>query len=237
MKQALKISPSTLENYRVCTLGYYRKTVQDFIDKLDQPWVKTEAQSKGEAYHKLIELGPLHFQEVAPDGSTRYRVNDPEMNIDWLFNEKQAAPALASHGAHPNMQREIWGKLNFDLDKYSVRMNLRLDGFDPPKIWDYKTTGSKYNPEKKTYWESVQWPLYMMAYPDSKQFHFRVFHLHDEICDQHDFIFDKDPAREEYARRWLIHLIDFAEKRGIIEKFFHLTDGNNESIRNRTNLS
>ena len=236
MTQRLKISPSTLENYRVCTLGYYRKTVQDFIDKLDQPWIKTEPQSKGEAYHKLIELGPLHFKEIAPDGSTRYRVNDPEMNIDWLFNESQAAPALATHVSHPNVQREIWGRYAVDLGNYSVTMNLRLDALDQFKIWDYKTTGSKYVPERKTYWESVQWPIYMMAYPDVTTFHFRVFHLHNETCDQHDFVFEKDPAREEYARRWLIHLIDFAEKRGIIEKFFHLTDGNNESVRNRTSL-
>ena len=236
MKQALKISPSTLENYRTCVLGYYRKTVQDFIDKLDQPWIKTEAQSKGEAYHKLIELGPLHFKEIAPDGSTRYRVNDPEMNIDWLFNENQAAPALATHVNHPNVKREAWGRLSVDLENYAVTMNLRLDALDTFKIWDYKTTGSKYTPENKTYWESVQWPIYMMAYPDVQEFHFRVFHLHDETCDQYDFVYKKDPAREEYARRWLIHLIDFAEKRGIIEKFFHLNDSNNESVRNRTNL-
>lgn len=236
MKRALKISPSTLENYRTCTLGYYRKTVQDFIDKLDQPWIKTEPQSKGEAYHKLIELGPLHFKETAPDGSTQYRVNDPEMNIDWIFNEAQAAPALATHVNHPNVKREAWGRLGIDLDNYTVTMNLRLDALDTFKIWDYKTTGSKYVPERKTYWESVQWPLYMMAYPDVTTFHFRVFHLHDLTCDQHDFVFDKDPAREEYARRWLIHLIDFAEKRGIIEKFYHLTDNNNESVRNRNTV-
>lgn len=237
MTQRLKISPSTLENYRVCTLGYYRKTVQDFIDKLDQPWIKTEPQSKGEAYHKLIELGPLPFKETAPDGSTQYRVNDPEMNIDWIFNEAQAAPALATHVSHPNVKREIWGRLPIELENYSVVMNLRLDALDLYKIWDYKTTGSKYTPMEKTYWESVQWPLYMMAYPDVTEFQFRVFHLHDQTCDQHDFVFDKDEQREEYARRWLIHLIDFAEKRGIIEKFYHLTDGNNESVRNRNAIS
>ena len=236
MKQALKISPSTLEDYRNCVLGNYRKTVEDFIEKLDQPWIKTEAQSKGEAYHKLVELGPLPFRETAQDGSTRYRVNDPEMNIDWIFNADQAAPALATHVEHPNVKREVWGRLNFDLEKYSIRMSLRVDALDTYKIWDYKTTGSKYTPAEKTYLESVQWPLYMMAYPDITEFQFRVFHLHDLTCDQHDFIFAKDPAREEYARRWLIHLVDFAEKRGIIQKFFHLTDGNNESVRNRNTI-
>jgi len=239
MKQALKISPSTLEDYRNCVLGNFRKTTDDFIRKLDEPWIKTEAQSKGEAYHKLIELGPLHFQELAPDGTTRYRVNDPEMNIDWIFNAEQAAPAIDTHVNHPNVQREVWGRLNFDLDNYSVRMNLRVDAMDKNGkfvIWDYKTTGSKYVPQKQPYYESVQWPLYMMAYPDATLFRFRVFHLHDQVCDQHDFLFDKDLAREEYARRWLIHLVNFAEQRGIIEKFFHLTEGNNESVRNRNTI-
>lgn len=233
MKQALKISPSTLEDYRNCTLGNFRKTTEDFILKLDQPWIKTEPQSKGEAYHKLIELGPLPFQETTASGATQYRVNDPEMNIDWIFNEAQAAPALATHVNHPNVQREVWGRLNFDTDKYSIRVNLRVDALDQHIIWDYKTTGSKYTPREQSYFDSVQWPLYMMAYPDAKTFQFRVFHLHDLTCKQYDFVFQKDLEREKNAMYWMTNLIDFAEKRGIIQKFYHLTDSNNESVRNR----
>ena len=237
MKTHLKVSPSTLENYRTCVLGKYGKTVADFIQKLDEPWVKTEPQSKGEAYHKLLEFGGLTYKEINKEGVTQYRVNDPEMRIDWIFNEAQAAPALATFTNHPDKQHEVWGSLNFDLTNYIVKMSLRIDALDKFSIWDYKTTGSKYAPKKETYCESVQWPLYMKAYPDSTNFRYRVFHLHDLTCDQYDYIFDKDPAREEYAIRWLTHLVDFAERENIIEKFIHHTPANNDSVRNRNAAS
>lgn len=231
MKPVLKISPTTLENYRTCYMGRYGKTVEDFIRNLDEPWVRSEAQSKGEAYHKLLEHGPDPYRELCADG-VRYRVNDPQMNIDWMFSEQQAAPALRTWSDHPDLQREQWARLIIDLDDYYVQMNMRTDAMSESVIWDYKTTGSKYAPKKETYYESVQWPLYMMRYDLATCFRYRVFHLHDGTCDQYDYIFDKSPEREEYARRWLTHLVDFARRRGIIEKFILPQPTRNDTVPN-----
>jgi PD-(D/E)XK nuclease superfamily len=233
MKTLLKVSPSTLENYRTCSLGKYGKTVADFINKLDAPWIKSEAQSKGDAYHKLLEHGPIPYKETTPEGLIQYRVHEPDLNIDWIFNEAQAAPAIATHTNHPDKKHEVWGNLLFDLSDYTVKVNLRVDALEKFRVWDYKTTGSKYAPRKEDYYESTQWPMYMKAYPDVTDFRYRVFHLHDKTCDMHDFTFSRDQAHENYAMMWLTHLVDFAERSGIIEKFYHLTEQNNESVRNR----
>jgi hypothetical protein len=220
MSTQLKISASTLEDYRTCKFGKYGKNLTDFITKLDQPWTKTEAQSKGDAYHKLLEHGGGLYFETTPELMTQYRVHEPDMNIDWIFSEKQAAPALATFTEHPFKKHEVWGRLNFDIGGYNIRMNLRKDAVTEGEIWDYKTTSSKYAPGAANYYESLQWPLYMMESPDVSQFHYRVFHFLGDDVNQYDFIFQKEVQKEKAAIMWLTDLIGFAEQNNIIHKFY-----------------
>lgn len=219
MSNLLKVSASTLEDYRICRIGKYGKTLQDFLRKLDEPWIKTEAQSKGDAYHKILEHGGNPYRETGPDKRIWYRVNEPGMNIDWIFTERQAAPALKTFADYPDKKHEVWGRLNFDIGGYSIKMSLRKDAVTDTEIWDYKTTSSKWPPARDNYEDSVQWPLYMMESPQMPAFHYRVFHFSGETVNQHDFVFLKDDKKERAAILWLTDLIAFSEEKKIIEKF------------------
>lgn len=218
MRPRLKISPSKLEDYRVCSLGMYRKTLRDFVEGLDKPWEQTEAQAKGEAYHSILEHGGAPFKEINAKGEIQYRVADKSgLFPDWIFTEAQAEPAIFTHDNNPDKKHEVWGKLNLDLDTYDVVMHLRMDALDPRAIWDYKTTSRI--PEEKTYLESLQWPIYMKAQPDKELFRYRIFRIHDNGCEQTDFLFEKNERREDYAIQWLEHLVRFIDRENLHSKF------------------
>jgi len=191
--------------------------MKDFVDGLSVPWKKTMAKSRGDAYHKLLELGPDQFLNIETGGELTYKIHEPQLNKTWVFSEAQAMPAVETFIDHPGKKHEVWGRLNISLTNYDVVMNLRVDALETPVIWDYKTTARP--PKKETYEDSLQWPLYMMAYPDCTLFRFRVFHLLDYGCNQFDFLFDKDTEREKKAMTWLTGLVDFIEKNEL-EKFF-----------------
>ena len=202
MKPLLKISPSVVDSFRTCRFGMYGKTMQDFVSGLSKPWEKTLAQSRGDAYHKLLEQGPHPFISRDPNtGAPSYAVHEPDMNKTWIFSEKEAAPAIATFEAHPDKKHEFWGRLNLDFTNYSVYMPLRVDALQPKVIWDYKTTAKP--PKQTNYAESLAWPFYMMAFPDCTLFRFRVFQLSGGDCIQTDFLFDKDYSREGQAMTWL----------------------------------
>lgn len=229
--KTLKISPSILENYRTCYYGKFGKTLQDFVEGLDKPWEKTEAQSKGDAYHKLLELGGKPFSKIE-NGQMQYIVSEPQFGKDWIFTHDQAAPALKTFTDHPNKQHEVWGRLNIEVLDYTIGMSLRVDALEYPTIWDYKTTGRP--PRVENYADAVQWPLYMMAYPECTMFRYRVFHLTDYGCQQHDYIFEKSLDREQYAINWLTMLVAFIRDNGLESKFVNYSNSNNESVSNRT---
>lgn len=229
MKATLKISPSTVESFRTCRFGMYGKTMNNFVDGLSQPWEKTMAQSRGDAYHKLLELGPDPFAHTDPhNGSKYYKVPEPEMKTVWTFSEAQARPAIETFERHPDKKHEVWGRLNLEFTNYKLYMPLRVDALQAPAIWDYKTTASE--PKKTRYQESVVWPLYMMAFPDCTVFRFRVFQLGENDCKQTDFLFDKDPARERSALTWLTGLVDFIEKNELEQHFLYQSKLKNELI-------
>lgn len=220
MKQTLKISPSLLEQYRICATGMYRKTLHDFVEGLDTPWVQTEAAARGEAYHKLLEHGGDQFKELNAQCQYQYRVPDTSGNFpDWIFSENQAAPALFTHDNNPEKQHEVWGKMRFSLDQCEVIMHLRMDALDPRAIWDYKTTGRI--PEEKTYLDSLQWPIYMRAQPDRELFRYRIFRLYDNGCEQTDYLFEKNVRREEYAIEVLEHLVRFLFRENLQSKLIY----------------
>lgn len=221
-KPILKISPSTVESFRTCRFGMYGKTMKNFVEGLSIPWEKTMAQSRGDAYHKLLELGPLPFLHRDPsDNSKWYKVPDPDMKgkPTWTFSEKEAAPAIETFENNPDKKHEVWGRLNLDFTNYGVYMPLRVDALQPKVIWDYKTTASE--PKKTRYQESVVWPFYMMAFPDCTVFRFRVFQLLKNDCLQTDFLFDKDYSKEGQSMTWLTGLVDFIEKNNLESHFLY----------------
>ena len=215
--ETLKISPSILDNYRTCLYGKFGKSIADFVEGLDKPWEKTEAQSKGDAYHKLLEHGGCQFFNLDFQGNETYKVHEPDMNRDWIFTKAQAQPALDTFTDFPNKKHEVWGRLELEVLGYQVRMNLRVDALDEPTIWDYKTTGKP--PRAENYSDTTQWPLYMMAYRDCFLFRYRVFHLTDTGCTPHDYIFEKNEAHEKKAIQWLTHLVDFIVTNNLQSKF------------------
>ena len=219
MRTQLKISPSIVDNYRVCMTGLYRKTIHDFVDGLDRPFEQTDAAAKGEAYHLLLERGGQEFKERARDGGIQYRIPTKSGRPDFIFTEEQAFPALETHDNNPYKQHEVWHSVLLDIDGVDVKMNMKMDAIDDPQkvIWDYKTTGRI--PDKETYLNSVQWPLYLYAKPDFNLFRYRIFRLHDDGCQQYDYLFERSQAHIDYAMQWLEHLVDFIQTNHLQHKF------------------
>jgi hypothetical protein len=215
--ETLKISPSILDNYRTCLHGKFGKSIKDFIEGLDKPWEKTEAQSKGDAYHKLLEHGGCDFFNIDFSGKVTYKVHEPDLKRDWIFTEAQAKPALDTFTDFPNKQHEVWGRLELEILGHPIRMNLRVDALEVPMIWDYKTTGKP--PRAENYSGTTQWPLYMMAYPECTAFRYRVFHLTDYGCEAHDYLFERSVQHERVAIQWLTHLVDFIITNNLQPKF------------------
>lgn len=214
-KPTLSLSPSIIEHYRTCKFGRYGNSLKTFIE--NKPRQKTDAQSRGDAYHLLIQYGPDKYQQLQQDGSIEYVIYEPQLDKHWVFREPQAAPAIATHFENEGKQCEVWGNLQIETTAFNVRVPLRVDAILRPDIWDYKCVSKE--PYMAGYATAIQWPLYMMAFPECTRFHYKVFQVTTNGCAESVLTLERSEQAQKDALNWLYDLCTFIEKNDLQARF------------------
>ena len=217
----LRISPSTLENFRVCRLGLYNKTDADFIADLTKQFKKTEAMSLGSAFHAIIEHGDIFKpSEKFPGGQI---VFENELGINWLFKKPAVLRALIYRKENAPLIHEISGQLLSKIDQYEVVSNLRIDGAQGLLLHEVKTTSSTYPIDRERFYDSVQWRMYCLVTvaPAVKYTIFQVERSKEseriiEDMKPDSFTFFAEVRDRSYVDNWLRELINFLEKRDLL---------------------
>ncbi len=169
----IQISPSLLEEYRKVQAGLFDRTGDDLESQILGDFARTEAMSRGSAYHAILE----HGAEPYAVGDS-CKVHDPQMGIDWVFSKEAVAPALAVRKElDGRLLHEIWGNYETVVGGYLVSMRLRVDALQPDALLahEFKTTGSQ--PSFLGYYDSLQWRCYLLAFPDLQAVKYTVFQL------------------------------------------------------------
>lgn len=221
--QRVSISPSLLENWR-----WHRDSDRDddtpFLERLGG-FVETEAMQLGTAFHSIIEhglgAGEYDGQWFCVDG--------------WQFAPEAVELALAYREAYPNIIHEVRGYLRTRVatsqGEYDVRSSLRVDGIDGLTIHEVKTTASTYPVSIEDYLPSVQWQMYLLAFPHAQRVIYTKFQLTRKRikaeatnkitkAEAHQFEFVRDSSMESTVSSTMSEFLDFLERRDLL----HLLD-------------
>ena len=202
----IKISPSLLDTYRVAYHGLYGRDHTAIDNYITKPWEVTEPQSKGTAYHALIEQGPECFR----DGDT-YRVFEKQLGQTWEFSPQAVQPVIELQPLLQGMTFETWGRNEIRLNGYTIRQNMRYDGLKPHELHEFKTRSR--TPKYDDYWKSLQWQCYLLSLPDCERVHYHVFTLNKKNtkCEYTPLVFDRYPEMEANVMEYLTGLLNYLE--------------------------
>lgn len=216
--KAVKISPSLLEEYRICYQGLYNKTDKDVVDYIRGDFVRTPIVAEGTAYHEILEHGPEPYRHG--DG---YRVYNADLKMWFTFTEQEVEPLLQYRNRYPGMVHECRAKMWWrNVAGYNVYMAMKIDGLFGIDPHEQKTTQSKYKPTTAKFQPSMQWRCYLAALPEADRIIYNVFHLKrpkrgPAYCNYYQYIFHRYPGLIEDCRRYLEGLLRFCETHGLIE--------------------
>lgn len=217
----LRISPSTLENFRVCRLGLFNKTDLDFIADLKRERQKTEAMSLGSAFHAIIENGDVYPAPELDPGSQL--VFEPELGVTWLFKKAAVLRALVYRREYSPLIHEIPGQLITQIENYEVVSNLRIDGAQGLLLHEVKTTSSTFPIDREKFYDSVQWRMYCLV-TGAFAVKYTIFKVEKsktnariiEDMKPDSFEFYAEVRDKSYVDNWMKELIFFLEKRGLL---------------------
>ncbi|NJO28545.1 MAG: hypothetical protein HC874_14145 [Richelia sp. SL_2_1] len=223
MKPTLKISPSILDQWRCYMDGEFngKVTEQDVINYLEGVKVGNQAVWLGRAVHSMLENTPEKYRMEAY-GEVFYFYN--EHNFDISLNPLEVEPLIEFCNAYPHLAYEIPDIKRFvnTVLGYEVMYSLRIDAVEPLVLHEFKTSSSWSKPEFEFYERSMQWRLYLMAYPDAKCIKYHIFHFTGsglkKTCERFDFTFFRSPDIEARVQEYLTSFIQFAEYKGLIDK-------------------
>lgn len=152
-----------------------------FLKSLHVKEPTNEAQSRGKAYHMIIENGGEPY-EFMSQGRMYYKVYEKDFNMDWVFTKRAVEPALALRRAFPPMSaHEVWSKWEGLVGGYSVIMNMRVDMLSMQEIHEFKTTTS--NIRVGNFYASMQWRCYLMNYPTARGVVYHLFKLTEDCME------------------------------------------------------
>lgn len=230
----LKLSASIIEQYRLVREGKYNLSTKDLVDYFTKAYVKSEAASRGSAYHQILEHGPERFlfvwfwsdsaktkgRWIRPEEADQlagkisekrfegpyYVITDKEMTPPktWYFSQAAGAPAVALRDRYQDMTHETWVDYNTESNGYAVKLRIRADGLDGSEMHEFKTTGRRK--KYSDYWESLQWRCYLAALPEVNAVNYHVFQLNTKntACQYYTYQY----LREEDDDRILREAID-----------------------------
>jgi len=222
---AVNISPSLLEQYRICYQGLYNKSDKDVVDYIRDDFVITPIIAEGTAFHQILEDGPEPYRigGLRDGAEPTYQVFSPELRQWFYFTSQEVAPLLEYRAQYPDMVYECKTKLWWqNVAGYNIHMSMKIDGLHGLDLHEQKTTQSRYKPTTAKYKQSMQWRCYLAALPESSRILYNVFHIKrpkrgPAHCVPYQYIFHRYPGMIEDCRRYLEGLLRFCETRGLIE--------------------
>ena len=225
LKPQIKISPSTLELYRSYKEGRYEGTpyevtAQKLVAYLKGERFVTTANTKGTAFHKMLERGAEPFKQA----NGTYKVTSKRDNAETVFDNYVGRVADRFRELHPDMIYEIPLSIEMELMGYKVISNMRMDALNPfpLKIHDFKTTSKTrgYQTEED-YYPSMQWRMYLLACDDVQDFQYDIFHFKSEPDEKpllyYSFMFNREIDMEQVVGDYMIGFIKFCEQHNIIK--------------------
>lgn len=208
----ISVSPSILDTYRRAAAGIYIDNGDQLENELIGPKVKTEAMSRGTAWHLMIEHGTKRYLS----GNGFCIVSEPEFGKDWIFGQKEIEAVEFLRGIYPDMIHELSDKVVFDIDGVQVVMNLRIDALWFDTLIEFKTKGS--TPSYMEYFDSIQWRCYMEAIRDIQvaKYHVAQFNSKGELSTLHEYEFGNDGKCRDYIEQLLRGFIGWAKTRPLV---------------------
>lgn len=227
MKQ-LRISPSTLSQY--CAFVHAKNegtewevTAERLAAYLKGEKLVSSALTKGYAFHKLLEHGTADF--IQADGSLS--VYSASKNATIFFDDYTRRLVNRFRELHPLMLHEVPCQLNMSVKGYAVTSFMRIDAVNPlpSAIHDFKTSSSYRMPTAETYYDSVQWRMYLMACQDVEDFVYNVFRFNDKpqysetgkSVDYAEFRFWRESDMETIVGEYMSGLIRFCENHNLLD--------------------
>lgn len=131
-----KISPSTLESYRIFKYDLYGKSERQFIEELTSPFVETEAMRYGKLIHKYLE---------SPKDAASEFVDEEREQLDAI---RALIPAGVS---------EVYTR----WEHRGIRFNMQIDKLVGTQVHEFKT-GKQFHGVDH-YDASLQWKLYLLG--------------------------------------------------------------------------
>ena len=225
MKKRLRISPTTLDQYRVFIEGAYggKMTDEGLVERLTSPFVKTESMKLGTACHLIIEKGA----EAITEEDSKYFVewverNGEECKVEILKHEMDLF-LLDRHKYLDGIIEKYTNHYTMEVAGYEVIIPMKYDYIGVEKMIDIKTTQSNYKPSYSSYKESVQWKLYLMSVPDIDDFEIHAYHIKRLKTKQYVLPYVFQYVRSEFdeseVKMMMYGFIKWLERKGLIDYF------------------
>lgn len=169
MNQPIRISASKMNDYLAYERELYAGTVTK--EKLIERWTgKFEGSPetrKGTAYHYMHEHGPEKYYN--PE-KKKYIVKVD--GYDYLFTAEDVKHIFEYRDAFPGGAYEYQDQVKLIVDEQEIYIPMFVDHIWLLYAHDFKT--SKNGGTYESYFDSFQWKVYLMAFPDVVEF--RYFH-------------------------------------------------------------
>jgi hypothetical protein len=180
----IKISPSLLQEFADTQNGKfegtkYEKTNETFIDYLMGDYEPNIHTSRGTAWHAILEEGAsaqsvLINPEGLPPGQY-FKKHEEEMGVDWYFGADLIAFAKRWEAATDLMTYELRNCLELKTPGFEVYILMKCDALNIGTLHEFKTSQS--NKGWSDFLDSLQWRLYLMAYPDVEFVMYHIFKM------------------------------------------------------------
>jgi hypothetical protein len=173
-----RVSVTTIEKFRRFMVGLTSfDTEEALLECIKGVFKGTPKTSFGGAYHIIIE------GQSKPCVLTKSQYAG-----DYVFTEKQAAPALEYRKAHPSMVHEMNVRKVYETTYMPIQVTGRVDAVEGLSVRDAKC---KFRaPDWEEYIDSCQWKFYLDML-DAEIFCYDVFEIkgfkEDDYCKNHLF--------------------------------------------------
>ncbi len=165
--ETLKISPTLLEQYRICRVGLFDKTMQDFDKYVRKEIEYSNEMSFGRAFQLVIENGAEQYKDIAG-----------LYNIEGLYlTHNDIKAAIEYRAVYPNLIYEVPFYTEIEINGYKVKISGRMDGINGIVVHENKTTA--YYRGVDGYEESYQWMMYLL-YSESPVLQYNIFEVNQK---------------------------------------------------------
>jgi hypothetical protein len=213
----VKLSPSTIEAFRKGRL--YERSDAELIDQITGEFKPNAPVSIGSAFGSLLEKG----EAVGKWSEGVLQVYEPEFSALWDLDTQLVELALAHRAAYRGMAYEVRAQVELECMGYTVVCPMRVDGLRGLCVHEFKTTAG--NAAYEDFERSVQWRLYLMAFPDAAKAVYSVFQVGRTKADPRlvtlkgfrQFAFERDTNLAQYVHEQVFEVLHFLSIRGLIQ--------------------